>query len=217
LSDHGRKWGSAIGVLGLAFLLLCPFSVRAAEVAQAVPGSHFFLHLAAGAAYVRESWRPDSASLASATGFGWGPALEVAVGMSSASGWAVGGSWQLSGIFNRREIYRGQTLELPSTLHLVDVFALLVDHAPRVRGFVHFGASLGFLVVSELDTYDGQTNSNWGLVSALHVGTDPFRAGRWSIGVLARLSVYRYGSESPPPAATIRAVLPTLLIAFSRD
>jgi hypothetical protein len=177
------------------------------------PSGAFFLQVAAGPAYTRESWKAGAESAVSS---GWGPSLEVTLGRRAISGWAVAGNLRVAGFFNRDETFRGKTYELSQTLHLVDVLSASIDYRSRVRWHAHFGGSLGLAAVSEIDTYDGQTETRWGLAAGLHAGIDPIRRGRWWLGLVACLTYYHYDASSVPPA-TFNGLLPGLLLTFARE
>jgi len=206
----------AIAGLALASWLCCPFAARAGDDKPPRPSS-VFLRLAAGPAYMREGSHADGAGNSAADTFGWGPTLEVTVGRKLASRWVVAGSLQLTGIFNRGETFRGHTYELSSTAHLVDVVAALIDYRPNLRWKFHLGGSLGIVAASEIDTYNGATQTNWGVAASLHASQDLLRLRRWSMGVVARLTYYHYGAADPAPPTTFDGILPSLLVAFTRD
>jgi hypothetical protein len=202
--------------LALASWLCHPSAAPAGDDQPPRP-SAAFLRLAAGPAYMRERSHVDGAGDGAADTFGWGPTLEATVGKRLASRWVVAGSLQLTGIFNRGEAFRGHTYQLSSTAHLIDVLAGLVDFRPNLRWRFHLGGSLGIVAASEVDTYNGATQTSWGVAASVHAAEDVVRLGRWSAGVVARLAYYHYGADAPAPPTTFNGVLPGLLVAFTRD
>jgi hypothetical protein len=214
LTAAGGK--AATAALVLASCLCYPLAARAGDD-QEPPPSSVFLRLAAGPAYMRERWHVDGVGDGAADTLAWGPALEVTVGRKLASRWLVAGSLQLTGIFHRGEAFRGHTYQLSSVAHLIDVLAGLVDYRPNLRWMFHFGGSLGIVAASEIDTYNGATQTNWGVAASIHGGQDLFRLGRWSIGFVARLVYYRYVADGPARPTTFNGLLPSLLVAFTRD
>jgi hypothetical protein len=173
-----------------------------------------FLRLGAGVAYLRESWTP-SGGTAGAIHTGWGPALEIAIGKHLRPGLALAGSVQLAGIINRNQTTLGMTYALASTVHFVDTVTALVDYYPNPRRGLHLGAALGLAAITELDTHSDGTQTSWGLAGALHGGHERFISPRWSMGGMIRVAFHRYGTDTPPPAATSNGLLATALLTFT--
>ena len=175
-----------------------------------------FLRIAAGLAYLHESWTPSS-SATDAVHTGWGPALEVALGKFVRPRLALAGSVQLATAINRDETTQGMTYPLTDTLHFVDTISALVDFYPDARRGLHVGGSVGFATITEVDTYMGGAQTSWGLAAALHAGHEWFVSRRWSVGGMARLAFHSYGTDTPPPAATANGLLFSLLVAATFD
>ena len=175
-----------------------------------------FLRLATGLTYLHESWSPSGGS-PDAVHTGWGPALEVALGQFVRPRLALAGSVQLATAINRDETTLGMTYALTDTMHFVDTVSALVDFYPDPRRGLHFGGSVGFATITEVDTYMGGAQTSWGLAAALHAGLERFVSRRWSLGGMARLAFHGYGTDTPPPAATANGLLFSLLVAATFD
>lgn len=210
----GRPSGGVPALVVGAAVMLGAAAARADDGGRIHQGR--FLRLAAGAAYLRESWSPSSGT-ANAVHTGWGPALEVAAGTFVRPRLALAGSVQLAGIVNRDETTLGVTYSLDDTLHFVDTFSALADYYPNPRRGLHFGGSLGLAAITELDTHMGGTQTTFGFAAALHAGYEAFVSRRWSAGGMARLGFHRYGSDTPPPDATSNGLLASVLLAFTFD
>jgi hypothetical protein len=172
------------------------------------------VRIAAGPAYLHESW---SAATGDAVHTGWGPALDLTVGKFVRPRLVLAGSIQATAIIDRDETTLGATYALDDTIHFVDTLAALVDFYPDPTRGMHAGGALGVAFVTEVDTHMGGSQTSWGPVAALHVGWERFVSRRWSAGGMFRLSLYHYGTDTPPPDASSNGVLATLLLAFTYD
>lgn len=174
------------------------------------------VRVAVGPAYLHESWRPSDDG-AGAVHTGWGPAIDLTVGRFVRPRVAIAGALQVAGIFNRDETTLGMTFALKDTIRFVDSLAALVDVYPDPARGLHAGGALGIVAVTDVDTHMGSTQTDLGFAGAVHVGWERFVSSRWSAGALFRLSLFHYGSDTPPPAATSNGLLASLLLAFTYD
>jgi hypothetical protein len=174
-----------------------------------------FLRLAAGPAFNYESWSPDGGS-PGASYTAWGPALDVAVGRRVRRGLVIAGDLQLAMLVNRTESYLGGSYPLTDTLHFVDTLGAVVDYTPWSRPRFHVGGSLGVMAATDVDTHMGSTKTSWGWSLSAHAGVRRHLARAWWVGIMARLTFYRFGSDTPPPSSTSVGLLPVLLLTFTR-
>jgi hypothetical protein len=202
---------------GLAAVLLAIGAGRTARADEATrPHAGRFLRLAAGLAYLHESWSP-SGGAPDAVHTGWGPALGVSFGKFVRPGLALAGDCQLATAINRDETTSGVTYSLPDTLHFVDTLSALVEYYPNPRRGLHVGGALGLAAVTEVDTHMGGTQTSWGFAVAAQAGHERWVSRRWSVGGLVRLAYYHYGTDTPPPSASSNGLLVTALLAFTFD
>src|SRR5262252_7007784 len=96
-------------VLALALLLSAARAAHADDGGRVHQGR--LLRVAAGPAYLRESWHP-SGGTADAVHTGWGPAVDITVGKFVRPRLALAASLQLAGIINRDETTLGMTYAL---------------------------------------------------------------------------------------------------------
>ncbi len=204
---------------GACALALAAASIAGAPTARgdadAPPPARVFLRLAVGAAFMRESWSPSTPDPGSVS-TGWAPALELTVGRRLRPRWVVAGTLQLAGVIDRSQSFEGSDYSLPNTVHFVDTIGALVDRDLGGRHRWHAGAALGLVAASDLDTSFGSFETSWGLAASAHLGLEPLVRRGWRMGVEGRLTLYRYGSDDPPPAATSWGILPSLLLTFTR-
>lgn len=78
------------------------------------------------------------------------------------------------------------------------------------------GGGLGVVAVTDVDTNLGANTTSWGWAVALHAGVERRVSARWAIGLLGRLTIYRFGTDTPPPSSTSTGVLPTLFVTLAR-
>lgn len=191
-------------------------SARPGHAAGESPAERpLFLSLAVGPAFGYESRSFDGGS-PGASYTGWAPALDLAVGRRVRRGLVIAGDLQLAMIVNRTESYLGGSYPLTDTLHFVDTLGALVDYTPWSHPRVHFGGGLGLMAATDVDTHMGSTDTNWGWSLSAHAGIRRRLARGWSIGVMGRLTLYRFTSDTPPPSATSLGLLPVLLVTFTR-
>jgi hypothetical protein len=174
------------------------------------------VRIAAGAAYLHESWHP-SGGTGDAVHTGWGPALDVTVGKFVRPRLVVAGNLAAAAIIDRDETTLGTTYKLDDTLHFVDTASALVDFYPDPSRGLHAGGALGIAAITEVDTHMGGSQTSWGPVVALHVGWERFVSRRCSAGAMLRLAVYHYGTDTPPPDASANGLLTTLLLTVAYD
>ena len=198
-------------VLALALLAAGPARGDVEPPAERV----LFTRFAAGVAFDHESWHPDGGS-PGATYAGWGPALDVAVGRRIRRGLAVAGNLQLAAAVDRSERTLGTSVALSETLHLANTLGALADYTPGARPWLHLGGGLGIIAVTDIDTNRGASATTWGWAAAIHAGVERRLSARWAFGLLARLTIYRFGADTPPPSSTSIGLLPTLLVTVSR-
>ena len=211
-----RAHPAHLAVACVALALSSGFGARPARAEPPpAPERRLFLRLGVGPAFSYESYRPQ-APVPGGSYFGFGPALDVAVGWRILPGLVVGGALQSVGIFDRDERYLGRTYGLADTLHLVDTLGVLADYTFRAHPRLHVGATLGALALTDVDTDMGGAQTGWGLAMSVHAGLQRPLRGRWAIGVLARLTFYQVGSSTPPPESAVTGVLPALLLTFTR-
>jgi hypothetical protein len=174
-----------------------------------------FFRLATGPAFNHESWSPDGGS-PGASYTAWGPALDVAVGRRVRRGLVVAGDLQLAMLVNRTESYLGGSYPLTDTLHFVDTLSGLVEYTPWSLPRLHFGGGAGVMAATDVDSHMGSTKTSWGWSLSAHAGVDRRLPRGWSVGVMGRLTLYRFGSDTPPPSSTSIGLLPVLLVTFTR-
>jgi hypothetical protein len=133
-----------------------------------------------------------------------------------APGWLVAGDLQLTGIINRDESYLGGSYTLQNTLFLLDTASVLVDYTPRSHPRFDFGATIGVVAATEIDTLAGSTATDWGWAGSLQIGVRRPLSAKWSLGLMGRLTVYRFGSDLPGPTSAATGLLPVLLVTFTR-
>ncbi len=179
------------------------------------PSDRLFLNLAVGPAFDHESWSPEGGS-SGASYTGWGPALEVSVGRRVRPGLVLAGDLQLAMIVNRTESYLGGSYPLADTLHFVDTLGPLVDYTPWSRPWFHVGGSAGLAAATDVDTHMGSTATHLGFALSVHAGYRRHLARAWSIGVMGRLTLYGFDSDTPAPPASSVGLLPALLLTFTR-
>ena len=122
-----RARPARLAIACVAIALSTGFGARLARAeTPPAPERRLFLRLGLGPAFSYESYRPQ-APVPGGSYFGFGPALDVAVGWRIVPGLVVGGALQSAGILNRDERYLGHSYPLSESLHLVDT-------AGRARG-----------------------------------------------------------------------------------
>jgi hypothetical protein len=84
---------------------------------------------------------------------------------------------------------------------------------PRVP--LRAGIALGLLGSSFYDTAQGRIETTFAFAASPYVGYDHRLSKRWSVGALARLTLYRSLFGDSPASATTTGVLPSLLAAFT--
>ena len=72
------------------------------------------------------------------------------------------------------------------------------------------------MVATEIDTNTGSTATHLGFALSVHAGYRWHLAGTWSIGVMGRLTLYGFVSDTPAPPASSVGLLPVLLLTFAR-
>jgi hypothetical protein len=164
-----------------------------------------FLLLATGPAFNYESWSPSGPN-AGASYTGWAPVLEVAVGRRVRPRLVIAGDLQLAAVVNRTQSYLGGSYPLAGTLHFLDTLSAIADYTLWRHPRVHGGGGIGLLLMTDVDTQMGNTPTNLGLALSVHAGYQWRRARVWSIGVMGRLTFYRFGSDTPPPVVLVGRV-----------
>jgi hypothetical protein len=206
-------WRGVVGALAMAAVALSGPQARAGGDAGGEP--RLFLRLAIGPAANYESWSPSGGS-PGASYTGWAPVLDAAVGRRVRRGLVIAGDLQLASVVNRTESYLGGSYPLGDTLHLVDTLGALVDYTPWSLPRLHVGGGVGLMAATDVDTHMGSTKTSWGWALSAHAGLHRRLARSWSIGLMARLTFYRFASDAPPPSATSVGLLPAVLVTFSR-
>jgi hypothetical protein len=212
MSERSRR---TLALAVVASGVIASAAARADDGARVRQGR--VVRIAAGAAYLHETWHPSSGGTGDAVHTGWGPALDVTVGVFVRPRLVVAGRLEGAAIINRDETTRGTTYKLDDTLHVVDAAAALVDFYPNPAGGLHAGAALGIAAITELDTHMGGSQTSWGPLVALHAGWEGFVSRRWSAGGMLRVAFYRYGTDTPPPAASVGGLLTSLLLTIAYD
>jgi hypothetical protein len=187
----------------------------AAAEGEATSESRTSLSLGVGPAFDYES-RTFSGGSPGASYTGWGPALDVAVGRRVRPRLVIAGDLQLAMIVNRTESYLGGSYPLTDTLHFLDSLSAIADYTPWRRPSLHAGGGIGLLAATEVDTHMGSTATNLGFALSAHVGYQRRLRRGWSAGVLARLTFYGFGSQTPTPASSSVGLLPVVLLTFTR-
>jgi hypothetical protein len=176
----------------------------------------FFVQLALGPVYLHETWSPTGGGAGAIYG-GWGTSLETSIGRSVRPGLIVGGRWQLVAVVDANESYLGTTYVAHDTARFLDVIAAFVDYYPNPRRGFHFGGTAGAVAASNLDAEYGVHATSWGVAISAHLGYDVFFSSRWSVGVLAQLSAYRYSTSEAGVSSVSDGLLPTLALALTFD
>ncbi|HEY6476623.1 MAG TPA: hypothetical protein VI456_08560 [Polyangia bacterium] len=167
-----------------------------------------------GPAFDYESWSPEGGS-PGASYTGWGPALEVAVGRQVRRGLVLAVDLQLAMVVNRKERYLGGSYPLTDTLHFVDALGPSVDYTPWSPRF-HLGGGAGLAAATDVDTHMGSTATHLGFALSVHAGYRWHLARAWAIGVMGRLTLYGFASDTPAPPASSIGLLPVVLLTFTR-
>lgn len=202
-----------MATLAVAAALTATLSARAEGEAGSAP--RLFLRVGTGPAFDYESWSPSGGS-PGASYTGWAPALDVAVGRRLRPRLVIAGDLQLAAVINRTESYLGGSYTLSDTLHLLDSLSAIADYTLWRYPRVHLGGGIGLLVATTVDTHMGSAGTDLGFALSVHAGWErPLRRG-WSIGVMGRLTLYGFGSETPPPASSSIGLLPVVLLTFAR-
>jgi hypothetical protein len=197
-----------------ALAVFCAVAPASAAPAERDP-PRLFVRLGVGPAFDAERWSPDGGSAGART-TGWAPAFDVAAGWRLRPRLVLAADLQIAPVVNRTESYRGGSYELADTLHVVETLGALVDYSFARVPRVHAGGGLGLMAATDADTHMGGTATHLGGALSAHAGyARPLRRG-WSVGAMARLTVYRFGSDRPPPPSTSVGVLPVLLVTFAR-
>lgn len=192
-----------------------PGTARAApDTAQAAGGHKVTLHLATGVAYLHESWSPNDGNPGSVQS-GWAPALEVAVGRVLSPRLAIGGVWQSASVVSLNESFAGTDYHLTRTLKLSNLVAAFVEEPRLPRVPLRAGIALGLLASSFLDLAQEQISTTYALAASPYLGYDRRLSKRWTVGALARLTLYRSLFGEIPASATTTGVLPSLMAAFT--
>jgi hypothetical protein len=207
------KRGAVVLTLSVVAAVLVGQQARAEGEAPSKP--RLFLRLAIGPAFNYESWSPQG-GYAGASYTGWAPVLDVAIGRQVRPRLVLAGELQLAPVVNRTENAFGGSYPLTDTLHLVDSLGAILDYTPWRHPRLHFGGGAGVLVVTEMDTNSGSTATHLGFALSGHAGYRRHLAGAWSIGVMGRLTLYRFSSDTPAPPSSSLGLLPVLLLTFTR-
>jgi hypothetical protein len=202
-----------LGALAMTAVVLS--GPRARAEAESPGERRDFLSLGVGPTFNYES-RSFSGGSPGASYTGWGPALEVAVGRRVRPRLVIAGDLQLAMIVNRTESYLGGSYPLTETLHFLDSLSGIADYTSWHRPSLHAGGGIGLLVATEVDTHMGSTATNLGFALSAHAGWQRRLRRGWSVGVLARLTFYGFGSQTPTPASSSVGLLPVLLLTFTR-
>jgi hypothetical protein len=213
----GRR--GVVGVLAGALALLAGVvsGPQAWAEGEATSERRNFLSLGVGPAFDHES-RTFSGGSPGASYTGWGPVLDVAVGRRVRPRLVIAGDLQLAMIVNRTESYLGGAYSIPltDTLHLLDSLSAIADYTSWRRPSLHAGGGIGLVVATEIDTRMGSTATNLGFALSAHAGWERRLRRGWSVGVLARLTFYGFGCQTPTPASSSVGLLPVVLLTFSR-
>jgi len=183
--------------------------------AEGVDPPRLFLQVAIGPAFNFERWSPDGGSPGAST-TGWAPALNLAAGWRARPRLVVAADLQVAPVVNRTESYRGGSYELADTLHVVDTLAVVADVTSWRHPRFHAGGGVGLMAATEVDTHMGSTATNLGVALLAQAGYSRPLARGWSVGAMARLTFYRFGSDQPAPPSTSVGLLPALLVTFTR-
>jgi hypothetical protein len=183
--------------------------------ADAVDPPRLFLRGAVGPAFNAERWSPDGGSPGAST-TGWAPAVNLAVGWRVRPRLVVAADLQVAPVVNRTESYRGGSYELADTLHFVDTLGVVADVTSWRHPRFHAGGGVGLMAATDVDTHMGSTATNLGVALLAQAGYSRPVGHGCSLGAMARLTFYRFGSEQPAPASTSVGLLPALLLTFTR-
>jgi hypothetical protein len=202
-----------LGALAMAAVVLA--GSRARAEGDGTGERRDFLSLGVGPTFDYES-RSFSGGSAGASYTGWGPALDVAVGRRVRPRLVIAGDLQLAMIVDRTESYLGGSYPLSETLHFLDSLSAIADYTLWRLPQLHFGGGMGLLVVTQVDTHMGSTDTNLGFALSAHAGWQRRLRRGWSVGVLGRLTFYGFGSQTPTPASSSVGLLPVVLLTFTR-
>jgi hypothetical protein len=205
--------GVAVLTLSIVTAVLVRQPARAEGEAPGKPP--LFVRLSIGPAFNYESRSPDGGSAGSSY-TGWAPVLDVAIGRQVRPGLVLAGELELAPVINRTESTLGGSYPLTDTLHLLDSLSAVGDYTPCLHPNLHFGGGAGVMVVTELDTNDGNVETRFGFALSVHAGYRRHLAGAWAVGVMGRLTLYGFDSDTPAPPASSVGVLPVMLLTFTR-
>jgi hypothetical protein len=192
-----------------------PTTARAAPDAPPRADLKLTLRVAAGAAYLHESWSPGDGNPGSAQS-GWAPALEVAVGRTLSAPLAIGGVWQSASVFSLTESFAGTDYHLTHVVKLWNLVGVYAEDPRLPRIPVRAGIALGLVASSFLDTAQAQTDTSYALAASPYLGYERLAWRRWSLGVLARCTLYRSVFGDTPASATTTGVMPSLMLTVAR-
>lgn len=216
-SGDGRRRPSLMARAWVVAAVAAAFGVSSA-VARANPDApsdrKWTLQLATGAAYLRESWNPNDGNAGSVQR-GWAPALEVAAGRTLHQHLVVGAVWQIAAAFGPEESFAGTAHELKYITKIVNMLGAFAEHPLPLRA-LRVGIALGGVAsTTRDDAYQHNSATRMGLGLSPYVGYDRPMSSGWSVGVLARLILYRASFNDTPSSATSAGIWPSLLITAS--
>lgn len=184
-------------------------------VAGAEPDHKLSLSVAAGAAYVRESWNPNDGN-AGALKTGWAPALDLSVGRVLSPNLVAGGILEATALFDPTESFAGNSYRLTDQADVVCLTGVFVEDPRLPRVPVRAGLALGAVTSLLYDHAQDQVQARLGIGVSPFLGYDRRLSGRWQIGVLARVAFYRNVAGDIPSSATAGGLVTSLMVAFTR-
>ncbi len=172
------------------------------------------LRIAAGAAYLHESWSPNDGNAGSVQN-GWAPALEVAVGRTLSPRLAIGGAWQVASVFWLTESFGGTDYHFMRVVKLWNLIGAYAEDPRLPRVPVRAGMALGLVASSFLDRAQAQSDTTYALAASPYLGYQRRVWRRWSLGVLARCTLYRSVLGETPESGRTTGIVPSLMVTFT--
>lgn len=118
-------------------------------------------------------------------------------------------------MFSPTESFAGTDYHLVQVVKLSNLAGVYVEDPRLPRVPLRAGIALGLLGSSFYDRAQGEIDTTFALAASPYLGYDRRLSRRWSVGALARLTLYRSLFGDTPASATTTGVLPSLMVAFA--
>ncbi len=181
------KFGLIVGMTALGVGLL------AGEArAESKPETHdgFYLRLAIGGGYARDSFKYSGIFGADTEGSGEGSSgiFELMLGGTVAKGLVVGGGWSVERVVNPKVEIEGADVSEDYSLGTLFTFGPMIDWYPDPNSGFHLGGLIGVSALNTKDRSGTDTESDAvGGGGEFFIGYEWWVADEWGVGVAARL------------------------------